>query len=79
LKELDAEKMRQLYVALTRAKQRLYIPISQEQSGKPFNLGEASPIELFLERASPDLTSFTHVYLDQMAFNLVLIKNRRQL
>lgn len=71
LKELDAEKMRQLYVALTRAKQRLYIPISQEQSGKPFNLGEASPIELFLERAAPDLTTFTHVHLDQMEFNLL--------
>ena len=29
LKELDAEKMRQFYVALTRAKRRLYIPVAQ--------------------------------------------------
>ncbi len=71
LKELDAEKMRQFYVALTRAKRRLYIPVAREQSGKTYKLGEASPVELFLERTSPDLETFTHVYLNQIAFNLL--------
>ena len=75
LKELDAEKMRQLYVALTRAKQRLYIPVAREMSGKPLNLGEAAPIELFLERAQPDLHSFTHVYLNTMEFHLNPFQN----
>ena len=70
LKELDAEKMRQLYVALTRAKKRLYIPIAKELSGKICNSGEASPIELFLERACPDLSTFTSVQLSQVAFDL---------
>lgn len=69
LKELDAEKMRQFYVALTRAKKRLYIPVAQ--AGKPAKLGEASPVELFLERTSPALETFTHVYLNQIAFNLL--------
>ncbi len=69
LKEIDAEKMRQLYVALTRAKQRLYIPLIR-QSDKLCKLGEASPIELFWERASPDLLSFNHVHLHQISFDL---------
>ncbi len=69
LKELDAEKMRQFYVALTRAKRRLYIPVARELNGKTDELGEASPVELFLERASPDLESFTHAYLNQIEFN----------
>jgi exodeoxyribonuclease V beta subunit len=77
LKELDAEKMRQLYVALTRAKCRLYIPVPREQSGRPYNLGEASPIELFLERASPDLNAFTHVYLHQIEFNQALYQESK--
>ncbi|HUD00970.1 MAG TPA: 3'-5' exonuclease, partial [Rhabdochlamydiaceae bacterium] len=70
LKELDAEKMRQLYVALTRAKRRLYVPVAREQSGKPYKVGEASPIEIFWERASPDLHSFDHAHLNQIEFNL---------
>ncbi len=70
LKELDAEKMRQFYVALTRAKRRLYIPVAQEKSGKGYELGEASPVELFLERTSPNLETFSHVYLNQITWNL---------
>lgn len=70
LKELDAEKMRQLYVALTRAKRRLYIPLIPQQNSSSLQLGEASPIELFWERAAPDLSSFSHVYLNQIAFDL---------
>jgi exodeoxyribonuclease V beta subunit len=46
--ELDAEKIRQLYVAFTRAKQRLYIPIMPSQGDKLPAIGTASPIELYL-------------------------------
>jgi len=70
LKELDAEKMRQLYVALTRAKSRLYIPLPRQLSSEPLQLGEASPMELFWERAAPDLHSFTHVHLNRIEFQL---------
>lgn len=47
--ELDAEKIRQLYVALTRAKYRLYIPIVFYQGGS-CERGTASPMELYLAR-----------------------------
>lgn len=43
LEENDAEKARQLYVALTRAKSKLYVPV-------PEKLGESSPIELLLAK-----------------------------
>ncbi|MBX7067146.1 MAG: UvrD-helicase domain-containing protein [Parachlamydiales bacterium] len=43
--ELNAEKMRQLYVAMTRAKKRLYVPIAF--SKKEAASGAHSPIELF--------------------------------
>lgn len=43
--ELNAEKMRQLYVAMTRAKKRLYVPIAY--SKKEQSLSRESPIELF--------------------------------
>ena len=70
LKELDAEKMRQFYVAITRAKFRLYVPLPQETSGALPKLGEASPIELFWEKATPNLSEFTHVNLPDISFDL---------
>ena len=48
--ECDAEKMRQLYVALTRAKTRLYIPTALHFPAEKLKLGEASPLDLFLAR-----------------------------
>lgn len=49
--ELDAEKSRLLYVACTRAKERLYLPVLIEQDGKKSALGSASAIELLLSAA----------------------------
>jgi exodeoxyribonuclease V beta subunit len=46
--ELDAEKMRLLYVGMTRAKHRLYLPLALANEGSSIEYGEASPIELFL-------------------------------
>ena len=68
--ELDAEKMRQLYVALTRAKTRLYVPLLNETSGKEPLSGEASPMELFWKKVTPNLAEFSHVFLNQMEFIL---------
>lgn len=48
--ECDGEKMRQLYVALTRAKIGLYIPIALNLAAEKIQLGEASPLELFMAR-----------------------------
>jgi exodeoxyribonuclease V beta subunit len=45
--ELDAEKLRQLYVAMTRAKLRLYVPIIFSDKAAPS--GSLSPIELFMQ------------------------------
>ena len=47
LRNQDAEKMRQLYVAFTRAKKRLYVPLLIDTSRTPHPLGQASPLELF--------------------------------
>lgn len=44
--ELEAEKLRQLYVAMTRAKKRLYVPVAL--SKKEAEEGTHSPMELFL-------------------------------
>jgi exodeoxyribonuclease V beta subunit len=59
--EIDAEKMRQLYVAMTRAKYRLYLPLLGGD-GRSLRIlpGEASPMELFLSHLnnSEDKYSF---------------------
>ncbi len=47
LTEQDAEKMRQLYVACTRAKDRLYLPVIHGPN--PNSLGKRSAMEMFLE------------------------------
>ncbi|MCB1118370.1 MAG: UvrD-helicase domain-containing protein [Chlamydiia bacterium] len=46
LQECEAEKMRQFYVAVTRAKKRLYLPHISTPGRKPPPLGVASPMEL---------------------------------
>lgn len=53
-REIDAEKMRQLYVAMTRAKYRLYLPFCL-MSNRPRKIewGEPSPMELFIARLHP--------------------------
>lgn len=59
--EQDAEKMRQLYVAMTRAKKELYVPIAKQLEEKELEAGAASPIELFLKRTAPELKSCEHL------------------
>lgn len=51
LREQDAEKSRQLYVACTRAKKRVYLPVAIQEEGKRELLhGQGSPVELFFMR-----------------------------
>jgi exodeoxyribonuclease V beta subunit len=60
--EFDAEKMRQLYVAMTRAKYRLYAPVIVTESDKVPAAGCASPMELFLARFGQQEISQDHLY-----------------
>ena len=69
-KELDAEKMRQLYVAMTRAKQKLYVPLLIDLDQRPIPTGEASPMELFWNRVNPSLEEYSHTMLNEAIFSL---------
>lgn len=60
--ENDAEKMRQLYVALTRSKYRLYIPVTLNLPTEQIKLGDASPIDLFLARLNQEIASYADLY-----------------
>ena len=44
--EEDAEKARLLYVALTRARERVYLPVAIDTTARPLSHGEASPVDL---------------------------------
>ncbi len=52
--DLDREKMRLFYVALTRAKTLLYLPFLLEQNKSAPKWGSASPADLFLARLIAD-------------------------
>lgn len=58
--ESDAEKLRQLYVALTRAKSKLYVPVINYINKKSVPFGTASPMELLLGR----MKCLSNNYLD---------------
>lgn len=61
--ESDAEKMRQLYVALTRAKYQLYIPVALHLPSERLKWGDASPMDLFLARLKqPAVDSHDSLY-----------------
>lgn len=61
--ESDAEKMRQLYVALTRAKIRLYIPVAFHLPSDKIKFGDASPMDLLLARLwQPVVSSYEELY-----------------
>lgn len=61
LEEVDAEKMRQLYVTMTRAKERLYLPALLIQKGN-IKWGEASPMDLFLARLGRPILTYEELY-----------------
>lgn len=60
--EIDAEKMRLLYVAMTRAKKRVYVPLLLLESTASMDIGEASPMELFLGRMIHPSLAHTDLY-----------------
>jgi len=58
-KEQEEEKLRQLYVALTRAKSKVYVPLCFHKKPSPEEQEEFSPIELFLTKILPKETMYT--------------------
>lgn len=58
--EADAEKGRQLYVAMTRAKYRLYVPVAKYS--RKTSKGLASPIELYLGRLGSSSICYEELY-----------------
>lgn len=56
-REQDAEKARQAYVAMTRARRRLYLTVAFAEDKSNAEIGEAAPIELLLARLDRPLTS----------------------
>jgi exodeoxyribonuclease V beta subunit len=61
--EIDAEKMRQFYVALTRAKYRVYIPVPIIDNRKEqLQYGTASPIDLFLAKCGASALNYKELY-----------------
>ncbi|CDZ79907.1 Exodeoxyribonuclease V beta chain [Candidatus Rubidus massiliensis] len=60
--EKDAEKMRLLYVALTRAKYRIYLPILNLDNCPSANFGSASPMELYLAQFRMKYESYSSLY-----------------
>ncbi len=68
--ELDAEKLRQLYVALTRGKEKVYVPCIVSSNSRSLDRGTASPIELFLGAIGLSTYHFDVVYANIEALSL---------
>ena len=60
--ETDAEKMRHLYVALTRAKNRVYIPVAIDADRRETALSQASAIDLFCQNFGKESFDFLKAY-----------------
>ena len=63
--ENDSEKMRQLYVVMTRAKYQLYVPVDLGGMLGEIPVGSASPIDLFLRKFGPSPTKDFIRFLDE--------------
>ena len=73
--EADAEKMRQLYVAMTRAKLRLYSPVAIVPKVKTIALGCASPMDLLLGRLGQPLIDPVGLYSRIQGYNGETLRN----
>ena len=70
VKEADTEKLRQLYVGMTRASERLYIPIVIDDQQRELTLGSASPLELFIGSWCASESTYEAIYLALAQLNL---------
>ena len=75
--EADAEKLRQLYVSITRAKCRCYLPLLIDDDAKKIPLGEASPVELLFAAhtaGGEPSSSWTERLYESMAGDVLLAR-----
>ena len=70
LEEKDAEKLRQLYVALTRGKERVYIPLILSKEPQEIARGTASSLELLLGALGLKEVALENVYRNIGNFSL---------
>jgi len=73
--EMDCEKIRQLYVAMTRAKFRVYNPILLLPSHKEIEPGVASPMELFLARFGHQGIEQSDLYSRLSSYDIQIFKD----
>ncbi len=78
LEERDAEKLRQLYVALTRGKERVYIPVILAKDPQAIAQGSASPLELLLGAMGLVEYTLEKVYANISSFSLESITSYLQ-
>ncbi|MEW3887714.1 hypothetical protein QOZ60_30710, partial [Pseudomonas aeruginosa] len=76
IQEQNAEKLRTLYVALTRAKQRLYLPCFFTEDNP--SIEQTSPMEIFLNQLSLNQESLKAFILahGEMSFSLLKPANK---
>ncbi|MEI6242182.1 MAG: UvrD-helicase domain-containing protein [Chlamydiota bacterium] len=74
--EGDKEKFRQLYVALTRAKKRVYIPFCVDNRKKSLKPGTISPIELFISSLCAPLQNPYEALQDLFLEKILLLLNK---
>lgn len=60
IEEINLEKFRQLYVALTRAKKKLYVPFIIDENEAGYAQCSFSPMELFFQFSSKDGSSISN-------------------
>ncbi|MBI5273817.1 MAG: UvrD-helicase domain-containing protein [Chlamydiales bacterium] len=70
----DQEKLRQLYVALTRAKTVLYIPFCFQEEMEGLKIGEASALELFYCFILLGVQTVEEAYVHMPRINQMLLK-----
>ncbi|MEI6531468.1 MAG: UvrD-helicase domain-containing protein, partial [Chlamydiota bacterium] len=77
LEEKDAEKLRQLYVAMTRAKKRLYLPYTLTE--KEAASGKASPLDLFIKsQCDGDICAYLESLKEKASITYAFIKERSE-
>lgn len=69
-REMNAEKMRQLYVAMTRAKHRLYVPVVLSETKKQ-SIFDLFLSKLPIERNVRSLTAFIDEHRPQMSYSVL--------
>lgn len=69
---IDMEKMRQFYVALTRAKKRIYIPLVNAFDEEKANYSTLSPLQLFFRKKILKTNDYQKIYESAVDFDQMI-------